>query len=80
MWNEAQKAAQYGFSELIEKATVEISKFKLKTKITKQNLVKIHQELNETQDKLEIAINRIAEAEIIHAADTRTLAAQEKIT
>lgn len=78
LWNDAQKAAQAGFSELIENATAEILKFKLETEITKQDVAKIHQELNETQNKLENAINRIAESEKIHAVDTSTLVAQEK--
>jgi chromosome segregation ATPase len=78
LWNEAQKAAQAGFSELIENATAEILKFKLETEIAKQDVAKIHQALNETLDKLGNATNRIAEAEKIHAADTSTLAAQDK--
>lgn len=78
LWNEAQEAAQSGFSELIENATSEILKFKLETEIAKQDVTKIHQELNETLYKLENAMNRIAEAEKIHAADTSTLVAQVK--
>lgn len=78
LWNEAQNAAQAGFSELIENAAAEILKFKLETEIAKQDVTKVHQALNETLDKLENTINRIAEAEKIHAADTSTLAAQEK--
>lgn len=78
LWNEAQNAAQAGFSELIENATAEILKFKLETEIAKQDVAKSHQELNETLYKLENAINLMAEAEKIHVADTSALAAQEK--
>ncbi|MDP3307104.1 DNA-binding protein [Methylotenera sp.] len=78
LWNDAQKAAQAGFSELVENATAEILKFKLETEIAKQDAAKIHQELNEILDKLENAIKRITEAEKIHTTDTSTLAAQEK--
>lgn len=78
LWNEAQEAAQAGFSELIENATAEILKFKLEAEIAKQDVAKTHQELNETLYKLENDINLIAEAEKIHVADTSAMAAQEK--
>lgn len=78
LWNEAQKAAQAGFADLVDNATSEILKFKLETEIAKQDVAKIHQDLNETLDKLGNAINKITEAEKIHAVDTSTLVAQEK--
>lgn len=78
LWNDAQKAAQAGFSDLVDNATAEILQFKIQSEVAKQDVAKIHQALNETLDKLENAINRIAEAEKIHTTDTSTLAAQEK--
>ncbi len=78
LWNQAQEAAQAGFSELIAKANDEVLQFKTESEFTRQDLAKKQLTLNETQHNLEIAIQRASEIEKLHAADTSTLAAQEK--
>lgn len=77
LWNEAQKAAQAGFSELIDNAASEILKFKLQAETAIQNSAKIEILLNEAQSKLENALKRVAETDYLLSVNTETLTKQE---
>lgn len=77
LWNEAQKAAQAGFSELIDNATSEILQFKLQTEIAIQNAAKFEVLLNESQVKLENALKRVFETDYLLSVNTDTLTKQE---
>lgn len=78
LWNEAQKAAQAGFSELVDNATAEILKYKLQSEVAGQNMAKIGHLLSETQAELKNTLNRLSETENLHEADMLALANQEK--
>ncbi|MDI1309266.1 MAG: DNA-binding protein [Methylotenera sp.] len=78
LWVDAQKAAQDGFSELINNATAEILKFKLEAEISRKNLENIKYQLSETKVSLEIALNRLSETDYLLRSNTDTLASKEK--
>ena len=78
LWNEAQKAAQAGFSELVDNATAEILKFKLRSELAEQEMAKIKVLQNETILELEKLSKRHSEAEKRNEIDTNTLADREK--
>lgn len=61
LWNEAQNAAQAGFSELIGNATDEILKYKLQSEVVEQKTAKIGHFLSETQAELKNTFNRLSE-------------------
>ena len=77
LWNEAQKAAQAGFCELVENATSEILQFKLQAETAIQNSAKIEILLNEAQSKLENALKRVSETDYLLSVNTDTLTKQE---
>lgn len=79
LWTDAQKAAQDGFSELIDNATSEILKFKLEAEISRQNLENIQTQLSETKNDLENALKRLSEADYLLRFNTETLAIKEKL-
>ena len=78
LWNEAQNAAQAGFSQLIAKASDEVLLYKGESEISREDLSKIQLTLNETEENLKIAIQRASEMEKLNVVDTSTLVAQEK--
>ena len=78
LWNEAQNAAQAGFSQLIAKASDEVLLYKGESEISREDLSKIQLILNETEENLKIAIQRASEMEKLNVVDTSTLVAQEK--
>ena len=78
LWNDAQKAAQAGFSELVDNATAEILKYKLQSEVADEKAAKIDHVLTETQTELKNALKRLSEAENLHEADMLALANQEK--
>ena len=78
LWNEAQKAAKAGFSELVDNATAEILKFKLRSELAEQEMAKIKVLQNETNLELEKLLIRLSEAEKRNEIDTNTLADREK--
>ena len=69
LWNKAQKAAQAGFSDLIDNAAAEILQFKMQFENAEQEKVKIELLVNEIQTKLENALNQLSETENLHMAD-----------
>lgn len=77
LWNEAQKAAQAGFSELIDNATAEILHFKLLSEMAEQNKVKTEHLLIDLQAKLESALKQLSETENLRMADMLALANKE---
>jgi hypothetical protein len=77
LWNEAQKAAQDGFSELINNASSEILRFKLQAETANQNTVKTQLLLNESETKLENALKRISETDYLLLVNTKALAKEE---
>jgi hypothetical protein len=78
LWNEAQKAAQAGFSELVDNATSEILKYRLQSEVAEQKSKENRQLLTETQAELENALKRLSETENLHQVDINTLAHKEK--
>lgn len=78
LWNEAQKAAQASFSELVDNATAEILKYKLQSEVAEQKTAKIEHVLTETQVELKNALKRLSETENLREADMLVLANQEK--
>lgn len=78
LWNKAQKAAQAGFSDLIDNAAAEILQFKMQCENAEQEKVKIELLVNEIQTKLENALNQLSETENLHMADIVALAVMEK--
>lgn len=78
LWNEAQKAAQAGFSELVDNATAEILKCRLQSEVAEQKLKENRQLLTETQAELENALKRLSETENLRQLDINTLAHKEK--
>ena len=78
LWNEAQNAAQAGFSQLIAKASDEVLLYKGESEISREDLSKIQLTLHETEENLKIAIQRASEMEKLNVVDTSTLVAQEK--
>lgn len=78
LWNEAQKAAQAGFSELVDNATAEIVKYRLQSEVAEQKSEEYRQLLTETQAELKNALKRLSETENLRQVDINTLAHQEK--
>ena len=78
LWNEAQKAAQAGFSELVDNATSEILKYRLQSEVAEQKSKENRQLLTETQAELENALKRLSETENLRQVDINTLAHKEK--
>ena len=78
LWNEAQKAAQAGFSELVDNATAEILKYRLQSEVAEQKSKENRQLLTETQAELENALKRLSETENLRQVDINTLAHKEK--
>lgn len=78
LWNEAQKAAQAGFSDLVDNAAAEILQFKMQCENAEQEKVKIELLVTEIQTKLENALNQLSETENLHMADMVALAVKEK--
>ena len=78
LWVDAQKAAQDGFSELIDNATSEILKFKLETETSRQNLANTRTQLAETRNDSENTLKRLSEADYLLRLNTETLAMKEK--
>ncbi|MDP2102269.1 MAG: DNA-binding protein [Methylotenera sp.] len=78
LWNEAQKAAQSGFSELVDNATAEILKYKFQSEAAEQKTIKIEHSLNETQVELKETLNRLSEAENLRKVDMLALNNLEK--
>jgi DNA repair exonuclease SbcCD ATPase subunit len=77
LWNEAQEAAQAGFSELIENATSEILQFKLQTESAKENTAQTELLLAESQARLENVLKRVSETDYLLSVNTQTLTEQE---
>lgn len=77
LWNEAQKAAQDGFSELINNASSEIQQFKIESDTANENTVKTESLLIESQAKLENALKRIAETDYLLSVNTQALTSRE---
>ncbi len=78
LWNEAQKAAQAGFSELVDNATAEILQYKLQSEAAEQKTANIELKLTEIQAELKNALNRLSETENLRMADMVALADKEK--
>lgn len=78
LWADAQKAAQDGFSDLVDNAAAEILQFKMQCEVAKQEKVKTDLLLRETQAKLESLSNRLSENESLRLVDTLSLADKEK--
>jgi len=77
LWSEAQKAAQAGFSELIDNATSEILQFKMQAENANQSTEKVGLLLIESQDKLESALKRVSETDYLLSGNTKALIKQE---
>lgn len=77
LWNEAQEAAQAGFSELIDNATSEILQFKLQAEAAKENTAQTELLLVESQAQLENALKRVSEADYLLSVNTKALTVQE---
>jgi hypothetical protein len=78
LWNEAQEAAQAGFSELIENANAEILKFKLDAQLARQTAEKIQAQLDEGNLELKNTKKLISETDYLLQINTTALAHREK--
>jgi hypothetical protein len=78
LWNEAQKAAQAGFTDLIENATAEILKFKLESQLARQDATKLQVQLDESNLELKKAKKLTSEADYLLQVNTTALVHQEK--
>lgn len=78
LWNEAQKAAQAGFTDLIENATAEILKFKLDAELARQDAAKLQVQLDVSNLDLKSTQKRLSETDNLLLVNTNTLAIQEK--
>jgi hypothetical protein len=78
LWNEAQKAAQAGFSQLVDNAAAEILKYKLQSEVAEQKAAKTEHVLTEIQVELKNALKRLSETENLRMVDMLTLADKEK--
>lgn len=78
LWNEAQKAAQAGFTDLIENATAEILKFKLDAELARQDAAKLQGQLDVSNLDLKSTQKRLSETDNLLLVNTNTLAIQEK--
>ncbi|MFA7349592.1 MAG: DNA-binding protein [Methylotenera sp.] len=73
LWNEAQKAAQAGFSQLVDNATAEILKYKLQSEVAEQKAAKTEHVLTEIQVELKNALKRLSETENLRMVDMLSL-------
>ena len=78
LWVDAQKAAQEGFTELIENATTELHRYKIETEASRESLSNIQDQLSETKENLENVKNKLSEADYLIRLNTDTLAMKEK--
>lgn len=78
LWNEAQKAALAGFTDLIENATAEILKFKLDAELARKDAAKLQVQLDESNLDLKSAQKRLSETNNLLLVNTNTLAMQDK--
>lgn len=78
LWNEAQKAAQAGFTDLIENATAEILKFKLDAELARKDAAKLQVQLDESNLDLKSAQKCLSETNNLLLVNTNTMAMQEK--
>ncbi|NOT18742.1 MAG: hypothetical protein HOP24_00505 [Sideroxydans sp.] len=78
LWNEAQKAAQLGFTDLVENATAEILKSKLDAELARQDATKLKVQLDECNLDLKSTQKRLSETDNLLLVNTNTLAMQEK--
>lgn len=78
LWSEAQKAAQAGFTDLIENATAEILKFKLESQLARQDATKLQVQLDESNLELKKAKKLTSEADYLLQVNTTALVHQEK--
>lgn len=78
LWNEAQKGAKAGFSELVDNATAETLKYKLQYEVAEQNKEKIEAFLTDTQAELKKVSNRLSESENLHMTYMQALDDKEK--
>lgn len=78
LWNEAQQAAQAGFSDLVDNASAEILEFKLRSEVAEQEAAEIKNLHKGTISELENLSKRLSEAEKKHEVDIITLADKEK--
>jgi hypothetical protein len=78
LWNEAQMAAQAGFTDLTENATAEIIKYKLDAELARQDVTKLKVKLDECNLDLKNTQKRLSEADNLLLVNTNTLAMQEK--
>lgn len=78
LWSEAQKAAQAGFTDLIENATAEILKFKLESQLARQDAIKLQVQLDESNLELKKAKKLTSEADYLLQVNTTALVHQEK--
>lgn len=78
LWNEAQEAAQAGFSELIGNATAEVLKFKLDAELARQDAAKLQVQLDVSNLDLKNAQKNLSETDNLLLVNTNTLAMQEK--
>lgn len=78
LWSEAQKAAQAGFTDLIENATAEILKFKLESQLARQDATKLQVQLDESNLELKKAKKITSEADYLLQVNTTALVHQEK--
>lgn len=77
LWNEAQKAAQAGFSNLVDNATSEILLFKLQAEKANENTEKVKVLLDQTQTELKSTQKRLSETDYLLSVNTDTLTKQE---
>jgi len=78
LWNEAQKAAQAGFSVLVDNATAEILKYRLQSEVAEQKSEENQKLLTETQAELKNALKRLSETENLRQVGILALADKEK--
>lgn len=77
LWNESQKAAQAGFSNLVDNATSEILLFKMQAEKANENTEKVEALLDQTQTELKSTQKRLSETDYLLSANTNALAKQE---
>jgi len=77
LWNEAQNAAQAGFSNLVDNATSEILLFKMQAEKANENTEKVEVLLDQTQTELKSTQKRLSETDYLLSVNTDTLTKQE---
>lgn len=78
MRNEAQKAAQEGFSELAEKALIQIQESNSKTELAERKIRELHEEIAQNIDQNKNLLKRLSESENKHVIDMSALTDKEK--